>query len=461
MHKMMQKEIELTPKQAMFVQARQPVCIYIGGWRAGKTFAGCCKVLHYILQNPGACVLVGRKTYRELYDTTRATFMQILPPDWLKMYKHSEDKAVIQPSRDDPPSIVLFRALDEFQKFGSLELAACYIDEATEFKDDSIFNFLMGRLSQRGYPPQIWLTANPASPTHWLYERFVSRAGGRDVYEDEELFFCRSRTVENPFIDPAYIELQLKQMPAKWRQRYLEGDWVELEGYEPIFPEYNEEHRAHNLRVSLAVPLYRGWDIGHAHPACVIAQWLPVAQKFNVLWAEVQSHMWMGDFLKYVETVTHVLMSEALANADPTSVVWGARFSIIDVAGHDAKAHYPTSDKSVIEIFREHGITLHTVYSNMLDRVRAMHELLSKRSREGGAMLQVDVERAKIIDDGFRGGYSWKPNTGELKVDTRHISVHAMDALGFIILKAMPWTLRGTQSSVPLIDVPSPTYGVI
>ncbi|MEM2587676.1 MAG: phage terminase large subunit, partial [Candidatus Bathyarchaeia archaeon] len=413
------KEIVLTEKQHRFVYAQQPICIFIGGWRAGKTYAGCVKAINYILNNPGCVILIGRRTYRELYDTTRATFFQILPPDWLRQYIASEDKALIQPSPDADVSFVLFRALDDWSKFGSLELAACFIDEATEFKDDGIFNFLLGRLSQRGYKRQIWLVANPAAPTHWLYERFVKRAGSQDIYEDDEIFYCRVRTVENPFIDQDYVRMQIQEMPLKWRQRFLEGDWVDVGGEEPIFSEYGDEHRKRGLDVILGIPLLRGWDIGHVHPACVIAQWLPVKRQLRVIWAEVQSNMWMGDFIEYVQGVTETLIAQAKSKALRELQERGAstvdifylsstETSVLDFAGHDLKARSAASEKTVYDIFRERGIAPTGVWMPKIERIKLIHDLLSRRTADGEPMLVVDVEKASIVNDGFSGGYVWR-----------------------------------------------------
>ncbi len=64
-------------KQALFHQSEAKYRLYIGAWRAGKTYAGCQEALKKSYLYPNNCGLIGRKDFTDLRDTTIKTFFDI------------------------------------------------------------------------------------------------------------------------------------------------------------------------------------------------------------------------------------------------------------------------------------------------------------------------------------------------------------------------------------------------
>jgi len=92
-------------------------------------------------------------------------------------------------------------------------------------------------------PHQILCGANPENPGHWLYRFFIQDAEKTEwgyykpelrLEEDGDPIgsaeFVMARATDNPYLPRAYIERNLGGMEKHWRQRYLEGLWIFLDG---------------------------------------------------------------------------------------------------------------------------------------------------------------------------------------------------------------------------------------
>ena len=151
---------------------------------SGKSTGMCCEAFRLgAIQEPGpdgirrtrGCVI--RNTYRELEDTTMATWLTWFPEDYFGEFNRASMKHNIK--YKDMEMEVLFRALDrpaDVRKVLSLELSWAWVNEAREVPfgviqglDDAVGRY--PSVSQGGCTrPAIMLDTNPPDDTHWWYE---------------------------------------------------------------------------------------------------------------------------------------------------------------------------------------------------------------------------------------------------------------------------------------------------
>lgn len=224
-----------------------------------------------------------RNTYRELTDTTMATFFDWLPQD-LGDYKAQDAKWTLKGDLPDGTKLeleVLFRALDkptDVKKLLSLELTGAWINEAREVPKE-ILDMLVGRLGRFPSKREIgeyWygviMDTNPPDEDHWWYRLFEEQAP-----EDYILFRQPSglseeaENIDN--LPKRYYDKMIGGKDQEWVNVYVHGQYGFVQEGRVIFPEYNDAvHCVHDLCLSQHTRvLYLGADFGLT-PAAVIAQ---------------------------------------------------------------------------------------------------------------------------------------------------------------------------------------------
>lgn len=174
------------PKQSTFHTSEAKYRLYIGAWRAGKTYAGCQEALKKSMLYPGNCGLIGRKDFTDLRDTTLETFLDICPEDFISTYNKTEHHIKFVNGSE-----LYFRELKDRKGLGSFNLGWFYIDEAEEV-EENIFTMLQGRLSLKDVGKTCgWLTSNPPNEDHWIYKKFEL------TKDPKEYFTIHASTYEN------------------------------------------------------------------------------------------------------------------------------------------------------------------------------------------------------------------------------------------------------------------------
>ena len=164
----------------------------------------------------------------------------------------------------------------DLAKFQGTEYDVVFIDEATQFSEES---FRVMSATVRGantFPKRVYLTCNPGGIGHgWVKRLFIDRkykAGERP----EDYAFIQSLVTDNPALmrhDPDYAE-RLRALPPKLRRAWLEGDWDVFDGQ--FFEEFRDvpEHYADRLYTHVIEPfeiprewkIYRSYDFGYGKP---------------------------------------------------------------------------------------------------------------------------------------------------------------------------------------------------
>lgn len=240
------------PVHAPFHIDASPERFLFGAFGSGKSYAICAEAIAWCLEQPGIRGLIARRTVPELRDTTEQVFFEILPHELRMAGKVKRSGGHVESFTFPNGSVVLFRAVDEWEKFKSLNIGFMAIDEADEFDEES-YQGLLSRVRQREPTPEgqalgateitrrgVWTASNPAGH-NWCWRRAVN-----EKTKAEGVAYFRSTSFDNPYLPPEYFDYLL-QYPRQWVRRYVLCQFDDFAGQ--IYEEWNAED--HILRKDL------------------------------------------------------------------------------------------------------------------------------------------------------------------------------------------------------------------
>ena len=274
-----------TPKQAEFVFSQAKLTAYFGKIRGGKTVGGCARCLMLADLYPGNEILIGRKTYPDLWNTTAKELLGLaakrnggtLNPGpyilkWVQSNSGPDFQTLFIKTRGEP-SKIRFRYADDVGSMLGGEWGAFYLDQVEEV-DEDVYSQVVNRLTywninriadfraKYKYPPRSFgfVTGNP--DPGWAYEEFKINAMGK-------YHFIETTIQENSAnLPPGYFDDLARDNPPSWVARFLNNDWSVKAGQ--IYKEFDE--RVHTI-VPFPIPAhwsrYIGMDYGFSHPTAV------------------------------------------------------------------------------------------------------------------------------------------------------------------------------------------------
>jgi len=240
-----------------------------GAFGSGKTYAIAAEAIAWCLEQPGIRGAIARLTIPSLRDTTEPIFFEMLPPEIVAAGKVSRTGGHVSQFTFPNGSVVLFRSLDDPQKWRSLNLGFLAYDEANEVPEDTYMQ-LMSRVRQRditqearaaGYRHEItrrgiWMATNPAGHD-WLWSRFVDKP-------EQGTAFFKSTSLDNPYLPPEYID-SLLLYPEPWVRRYVLCSFDDFAGQ--IYPDFQREtHIVPRPTFDTGGLIWMGMDPGTRNP---------------------------------------------------------------------------------------------------------------------------------------------------------------------------------------------------
>lgn len=263
-----------------------------GGLGSGKSRCATEHINLICLTYPGALCVIARKDLTSLKETTQREFLsKVIDSATIEQFNAHENKLYYKNGSE-----VLFRETKDPDKFKSLELSAYLVDEADENSTAEAYEKLDERLRQvfpnpkynpllpdgpdnkkKTEPPYCGLLVfNPVDEFHWLY----ALAHRTDI--DVEDF--RFDTYENQKNLPNdYIPNLIKRLPPWDVARLVHGHWGKQIKGKPVIHGFKTEKHVHpGIGMNPFLPLYRGWDFGYNHPACVFFQHDPATGRVIV-----------------------------------------------------------------------------------------------------------------------------------------------------------------------------------
>lgn len=191
--------------------------IWEGSVRSGKTVGSLLRFLHFIADGPPGPLLMVGKTERTLKRNILDILAEWLSPDDFRLASGSGECWIYG------RRVLIASANDERSegKIRGLTLAGAYGDELTLWPE-SFFAMLLSRLSVKG--AKFFGTTNTDGPRHWLKVKYLDRESELDLAR------FKFRIVDNPNLDPVYVENLTREYVGLWRRRYIDGAWALAEG---------------------------------------------------------------------------------------------------------------------------------------------------------------------------------------------------------------------------------------
>lgn len=396
----------------------------VGGLGSGKTTVALREIQALMIENPGFTYLIGRKTMPSLRDTAMKSFFGLMEPGFIKEHNktHNDVKAFNE-------SEVIFRGLDDLEKFKSLEIAGFFLNEANEV-DKDLYNTLKSRVRQKinGRPPTRYRTIidlNPTDETHWIPQLFE-----HEKPSGHQIFYSNSFQNQANLPD-GYVEELLRTYTPDMAQRMVWGQFGRVHKGLPVFSQYARDPNQYLRRLEPVVnaPIFVGIDFGFNHPAWVWLQF--VDGQARVLAEKLGSKVYLEDFIGECQEY-----ATGLWGPWP----WGYKY-FCDPRGSDESDKGKTS----IEILNEAGI--HPLFRRTYieQGLKAMKWLMdTKTNGEPNFLLH---HRCAILHEGLKGGYHRLD--GEDSPNKDGYFEHLMDATRYALIHlTRRFKLNKAQASI-------------
>ena len=221
------------PKQLRFMQAKAKHVAYGGARGGGKSWIVRWMAVIFALAFPGIKVIIVRKTLKELKNNHINPLKKILKvgtPDALATYNTTEKEFTFGNG-----SVISFgycaceADLDQYQ---GAEFDIIFLEEAGQLLEEWIKKIVLCIREPNGLPKRIYYTLNPGGPSHAYFKRlFVDRRFEEDEDPDAYVFIQALVTDNEPLMrnSPEYVS-ELKHLPPKLREAWLNGSWDIFEG---------------------------------------------------------------------------------------------------------------------------------------------------------------------------------------------------------------------------------------
>lgn len=331
---------------------------------------------------------------------------------------------------------VLFLALDkedDAKKVLSMDLTGGWINEARN-ANLSVVDGLYGRCGR--YPAMrdggptwygLLMDTNPPSNESWWFDRFI-----RNPVEGWKLFRqpggMSPRAENKSNLPPNYYENLVKMNSKRWVDIHVHGKYgFALDG-EPVYDDYNDEiHQADNFFDYIPdKPLLLGLDAG-GNPAAVFGQETD-AGNLRIFY-EIQAEPNTGP-ISFSEILNRLLKEKFPLATAKTILAWC-----------DPSAEYGGDNKHAEDfswfqkVKKETGINIRPAPGGNLLGPRL--EAVAKRLRalpDGQPAIVISAKGARLLREGFMGGYRYKKNGNELsdKPEKNKFS-HVHDALQYLV----------------------------
>ena len=258
----------LLDKQREFIEIPHSesldVAIYQGGYGSGKTWCGALLGILLCKKYPGCKGLVGAKEYELVRKTTLAAYLEHLENFGYiqdKDYTYNKVDKIIKFSNG---SEILFSALEDPEKFKSLNLHWAEIEEASQITDSS-FKQLLGRL-RNTYRGKNWVDfryrlfghTNPQADKGWIWHRFVEQ-------KKENYRLIIAPTTNNIYLPPHFIQSMKESFDEEYYRINVLGEFGDYSSG-LVVKGFGEENKL-RLKYNPDLPLHLTCDF-NVDPMC-------------------------------------------------------------------------------------------------------------------------------------------------------------------------------------------------
>lgn len=384
--------------------------------------------------------LIARNSYRELKDTTIATWSDWFPPSSLGSWSAQDVKHTIEKPMADGTRLyleVLFRSLDtpeDVKKLLSLELTGAWLNEAREMPRQ-VLDMLQGRVGrypsamvggqQRG---QIIMDTNPPDDDHWWYRMFEEKKPkGWTLFRQPSGVGPLAENIHN--LPEGYYDRLMEGHDQQWVDVYVHGRYGFVQDGKPVFPMFDDRlHVLPEAPTPLRGTVYVGVDFGRT-PAAVIGQ-----QRADGQWVVMDEIVTEDTGAEdFAEVLGARLRKDWRRN---TVKAWG------DPAGDDRTQ---VDDRTPLKVLRAAGIPIVKCpfpgkRNDVVLRLGAVSRNLTKLTMTSKPRLVLSP-KASTLRKALTGGYKYKrvQVSGEERykdVPDKNKYSHVADALQYLMVGA-------------------------
>ena len=259
-------------KQKLFLQCRAKYIAFGGARGGGKSWAVRTKAKLMALRYPGIRLLLVRRTYQELENNHIRFLRRELAG--IAEYRATGRQFVF------PNGSVLdfgYCACDgDLDRYQGAAYDVIFLDEATQLREEWMRQFAACLRGVNDYPKRIYYTCNPGGPGHGYIKRLFIDRRFQAGENREDYVFIPARVTDNEALlkkQPEYLQ-QLKALPRKLREAWLEGKWDIFQGqfFQEFTddPEHYKDRRFTHVIEPFTIPrewrIYRSYDFGYAKP---------------------------------------------------------------------------------------------------------------------------------------------------------------------------------------------------
>lgn len=173
----------LLPKQREFINVphdnKLDVVVYQGGYGSGKTWCGSLLGIMLARKYPGSVGLVGAKEYELLKNTTMVSYFEHFDAMGYRKDVNYTYNKIDKKITFSNGSVILFKGVEDSEKFKSLNLHWVELEECSQVPDNS-FIALLGRLRasikpswDESFKYRLFGHTNPQPNKGWIWKRFV------------------------------------------------------------------------------------------------------------------------------------------------------------------------------------------------------------------------------------------------------------------------------------------------
>jgi PBSX family phage terminase large subunit len=398
-----------------------PEILLSGSYGSAKSILMAHLTVRHCLENPGARVCLARKALPDLKDTIFKEILEHINDDFIEGKHYTVNHTSAKINWFNGSEIISRSWSDKKYKKGrSLKLSMVVFEELTENneEDKQAFDTLKARLRRIPTVKENILIAatNPDSPAHWAFKYwFDSDKATRKVF--------KSITTDNPFLDPVYIEQLKADLDPKSAQRYIYGEWVELDA-DRVYYAYNPERNF----------LKTTYEINPHYP-------IILAFDFNIGQGKPMSSCAM----QYVHGVFHIFDEVVIqgARTSDSAEAWiekgivkpGQRILIRGDASGDARdTRSILSDYDILKrAFSNTGAIVELQVPKANPPIRRRHNLVNAYCQNEAGQVRLYVYKScPVAHDGMR--LTALKKTGDyIEDDSKHYQ-HVTTAIGYGIV---------------------------
>lgn len=439
----------------------------VGGYGSGKTRAFLYKAIQLASLNVGYTGLLCEPTNTMLYDVLIPEFEALLEENGIKYeYKQTPRPQFILYFADGQSTIKL-RSAENYGRLHGMNIAWFGVDEidtAFNRKKEKILTMwraIIARMRAGGPCAQGFVCSTPEG-FGFLYEFFVKEVEEAEL-QGKTLDRCmiKAKTVDNPHLDPEYIESLMSQYPPNLLRAYLEGEFVNLNtatvydafdriaNNSAVTLESFEDDMGMGLYMPANIPQTMNMDA--LHKLHLQSQKLAAAKRtpihigmdFNVGKCAAVIHVIDGIGPIAVDEINGMKntdeMVKEIKNRYP-----GRQVNVYpDSSGKSEKSNSSATDINILK-----GAGFNVEYPNknppVVDRINSMNAMFCNGN--GDRRYRVNVAKCPV----YTAALEQQTYDNHGKPDKQHDSDHPNDAGGYFIWKKFPLVPHKNRAPVKI-----------